>query len=230
MQEIIFYFDDSGVFHKNDKGGYFIYAGYTFANRNELNNARQKYRSANKLLKNALGRTDELKASTLKFKHRRMLFNSVKEYNSMVAVVDISKIYDHILSDKKSICRYKDYIIKRCVKRQLQKFIADGNIKTNEDVLITINIDQQLTASNGYYGLKHSIKEELQHGIVNYDYGFYRPPVFNADVNVNVRYCNSSCDYMIQASDILANRIRTSYITKNQNLREINNNILLTFP
>ena len=177
-----------------------------------------------------MNRTDELKASTLHPKHKRALYNSVKEYDTMATVVEISRLYDYVLSDKKSICRYKDYILKRVIKAVLKKFIASGTLSKDEDVLISIYIDEQLTATNGYYDLRDSIKEELQHGIKNFDYGITHPHVFDSNVEVSIRYCNSNMNYMIQASDILANRIWTSYRTQNRKLRIKDNHTALTFP
>lgn len=229
-QEVIFFFDDSGVLHRNDPSGYFVYAGYVFTNREDLESARRKYINANKQLKRALGRTDELKAATLDSKHKRSLYNSVKEYDSVAVVVDISRLYDYVLADKKSICRYKDYVLKRCIKNKLKKLITDGILSKDEDITISIYIDEQLTATNGYYDLRDSIKEELQHGIVNFDYGVRHPHVFDSNVEVIIHYCDSSSNYIIQASDILANRIWTSYRTQNRDLRAKDNQTILTFP
>lgn len=229
-QDVYFFFDDSGVLHKNEKSGYFVYAGYAFSNKDELNDARRKYIHANKKLKKSLGRNDELKAAKLDPKHRRSLFNSVKKYNSVAGVVYISRIYDHILANKKSICRYKDYVLKRCIKSHLQKLISNGTIYKDEDIAIHIYIDEQLTATNGYYDLRESIWEELQFGIANFDYGKKYPPLFDSEVTVMIEYCDSSRNYMIQASDILANRIWTSFRKNDPTLREISNLTILTFP
>jgi len=229
-QEVIFFFDDSGVLHKNEPSGYFVYAGFVFTSRKELEDAKRKYIHANKALKKALGRNDELKAATLKAKHKRSLYSSVKKYDSVAVVVDVSRVYDYILADKKSICRYKDYVLKRCVKSKLKELIADGRVSKDEDITISIYIDEQLTATNGYYDLRDSIMEELQYGIVNFDYGIRHPHLFDSEVAVNIQYCDSSANYMIQSSDILANRIWTSYRTKNRNLRLIENQSILTFP
>lgn len=68
--EVIFFFDDSGVFHKNEPSGYFVYAGYVFVNREDLELAKRKYIHANKALKKALGVSGELKASKLHPKYR----------------------------------------------------------------------------------------------------------------------------------------------------------------
>lgn len=230
MQEVTFFFDDSGVLHKKEPSGYFVYAGYVFTNREELDSAKRKYIHANRELKKALGRADELKAASLSAKHKRSLFNSLKQYDSVAVAVKISKVYDYILANKKSICRYKDYILKLCVKNKLKELISDGRISENEDITINIFIDQQLTATNGYYDLRDSIKEELQYGIINFNYGVKHAHVFDAKVTVNIQYCDSSQNYLIQASDILANRIWTSYRKNNPDLRMINKQILLTLP
>ena len=181
-QEVIFFFDDSGVLHKNELSGYFVYAGYVFTNRNELDSAKRKYIHANKMLKNALCVSTELKASNLVPKHKRSLYNSVKDYRSVAAVVEISRLYDYVIENKKSICRYKDYILKRCIKNELELMITDGILSKNEDITISIYIDEQLTATNGYYDLRDSIKEELKHGIINFNYGISYPNVFDANV------------------------------------------------
>lgn len=229
-QEVIFFFDDSGVLHKNEPSGYFVYAGYVFTDRNTLEIAKRKYMHANKILKRALKRTDELKTANLSPVHKRSLFNSVRQYDSVDVVVDISRVYDHILANKKAICRYKDYTLKRCVKNKVKSLITDGLISKDEEIVISIYIDEQLTATDGYYDLRDSIKEELQYGIVNFDYGIRHPHLFEADVIVNIKYCNSSRNYMIQASDILANRIWTSYRSQNRKLRQIDNHMTLTLP
>ena len=216
--------------HKNEPSGYFVYAGYVFTDREILENVKRKYISANKKLKSILSRTGELKAANLKSKHKRALFNSIVGCDSVSAIVDISRIYDYVLLNKKSICRYKDYVLKRCVKEKLKQLIADSVISENEDIKISIYIDEQLTATDGYYDLRDSIKEELQFGILNFDYGIMHHHLFNSNVIVNIQYCDSSSNYMIQASDILANKIWTSYRTKNINLRNISNHKTLTFP
>lgn len=229
-QEVFFFFDDSGVLHKNEPSGYFVYAGYVFTSRKELESAKRKYINANKKIKEKLGRTDELKAANLQARHKRSLYNAVRSYSSVAVAVQISRVYDHILGNKKSICRYKDYVLKRCVKAKLKNLIELGVIDRNKDIAIFVYIDEQLTATNGYYDLRDSIKEELQHGIINFDYGTTYPKIFESNVTVNIQYCDSSTNYLIQASDILANRIWTSYRTGNEKLRSKDNQIILTFP
>ncbi len=229
-KQIFFFFDDSGVLHKNEQSGYFVYAGYVFLGRENLDSAKRKYIHANKEIKKATGMSGELKAAGLKPKYKRSLFNSVKAYESLSVAVNISKVYDHILAEKKSICRYKDYILKICIKAKLVEFIERGALSASDDVDIFVYIDEQLTATNGYYDLRDSIREELQYGIVNWNYGVVHPRVFSGAVRVFIEYCESKHNYLIQASDILANRIWTSYRINQPQLREISNHMDLTFP
>lgn len=212
--------------------GYFIYAGFVFSSLEDLETAKRKYINANKKIKMAIGASKEreLKACYLLPKHKRSLLSSVKEYDSVSVAVNLSKVYDYIIDSKKSRCRYKDYILKRCIKNKLLTMISSGLIKSDEDITLLINIDEQLTATDGYYSLRDSIIEELKYGIKNFDYGILHSNVFSKGVDVRIHYCESKNNYLIQASDILANRIWTSYRTGNQNLRNLPNHIALTFP
>jgi len=229
LAKVFFFFDDSGVFHRKSTSDYFVYAGFVFCSLDEMKNAKRKYISSNKKIKTALGYTGELKASILELKHRRALFKSVEKFDSLSVTVKLSDIYDYILDDKKSICRYKDYILKILVKKKLEDMIKCGKLKKDEDIKIFINIDEQLTASNGYYSLGDSIKEELKYGIHNFDYLRKHKNIFDGNVEVYINYLDSSKNYLIQASDILANRIWNSYRFDKPEQRKICKH-LLEFP
>lgn len=230
LQTVYFFFDDSGVLHKNERSGYFVYAGFVFVSRSELESAKRKYICANKNIRKETELDGELKASVLKNKYKRSLFNAVRQYQSLSVAVDISRVYDHILNNKKSVCRYKDYVLKRAVKEKLKNLISNGIIDKDQEIEIFIYIDEQLTATNGYYDLRDSIAEELQYGVANFDYGVVHGKVFDSNVTVHICYCESKKYYLIQASDILANRIWHSYKDGNPKLREIPNHLSLTFP
>ncbi|WP_029546178.1 DUF3800 domain-containing protein [Selenomonas sp. AB3002] len=230
MQEVYFFFDDSGVLHKNNKTGIFVYAGYVFESRLDLDNAKRKYKALVNEIRAALGRTDEIKAFGLSNNHKRALYNVLRNEESLSVVVNINKVYTSILSSSKSICRYKDYIMKRAIKSKIRDLIDKQILDSQQDITIRISVDEQLTSTDGIYGLKETVKEELQNGIANYDYGTFHEPLFSSNVHVDVRYCESKSNYMIQACDILANRIYTSYRDKNPNLRNIPNHKNLTFP
>lgn len=230
MQELYFFFDDSGVLHSSNLTQKFIYAGYVFESRHDLEIAKRKYRSLVIKMRVALGRTDEIKAYGLNIKHKRALYNVLQQEESLAVVVDIGRVYDNILASPKSICRYKDYILKRAVKAKIRCLIDRQIISSDREINLHISIDEQLTATDGIYGLQETIKEELQYGISNYDYGVFHKPLFSENVLVDVKYCESKKNYMIQACDILANRIFASYRDNIPELRQIPNHINLTFP
>lgn len=230
MQDIFIYLDDSGHLHRNEKCGWFVYAGYIFAGAEEKENAKRQYINANKKIKAATGRSDELKAYGLDPAHKRALYTVLREYHSLAVAVNISRVRDHILDDKHSICRFKDYAIKRIVKNSVKDLIGVGTISATENTRIYLSIDEQLTATNGYYGLQGSIYEELKHGIMNHDYGVYHQPVFGGQLIVNVEYCESKSNYLVQASDILANRIWSSFRNERPEWRNIPNHTALQLP
>lgn len=230
MQLLYFYFDDSGVLHRNNEIGKFVYAGYAFSSRMNMEQARREYRSLSERIGSELGRTDEIKAYRLENKYRRALYNVMRKWDSLAATVNIDKLYDAIVSNKKSICRYKDFVIKRLVKKQVKLWLNDNTISPEEDTKIFVFMDEQLTATDGIYSLSETIFEELRNGIRNFDYGTFYPPLFKGKLEVQVRYVESSHDYLIQASDILANRIYTSYRDSNPHLRKFSNHIGLILP
>lgn len=230
MKEIYFFIDDSGNLHVNSPIPYFVYAGYVFIGQSEKNDARRMYKSLNKKIKNVTARNDELKACNLCVKHKRALFNVLKKFHSFHVCVDIKNVYMPQKSDKNTIVRYKDYVLKRLIKKVIKTLIYDGSINNGEKIKISIKIDQQLTCTNGFYGLKDSIYEELVNGIHNFDYGKRLPPILHGELELFLQYCDSKNEYLIQASDILANRILSSYRSGNVKLRQIENHIVLTLP
>lgn len=160
-------------------------------------------------IKSSLGMSmeSELKAAGLESKYKRSLYNCVKLFNSLSATVKLSDVNESIMTNKLSIHRYKDYALKRMIKSKLETLIASGKIDADKPVSLRVYIDQQHTSTNGYYKLSDSIREELIHGIRNFDYGMFYPPILFADFKINIKFCDSSRDYLVQASDILANRL-----------------------
>lgn len=230
QNSVYFFVDDSGVLNKNAPCKDFIYAGYSFLSKIKMEDAKRRYRNMVHIVKNATHIDGEIKASKLKQKYKNKLFQVFKYEQSFSVAVDISKVYDHILGSKNSIHRYKDYVLKRIIKREILNYINKNIIDVKDDLKIHIHLDEQATATNGVYTLKESIYEELAEGISNYDYGTFHDPVMEGKVIVSVQYCDSSMNYLIQSADILANRIENSYYFGDQNLREIPNHLCLNMP
>lgn len=230
MKNIYFYVDDSGVLHRNARNEYFIYAGYCFLGKEHREDAHRKYRTLSDNIKKGLNLHAEAKACRLKPKQKNKLYKVMHGYDSFSVAVRISELRSYILNDKNSIHRYKDYILKRVIKEEVKKLLSLGKIDNHEKIHIHIFVDEQNTATNGIYGLGDSVEEELAKGINNFNYGTFYRPILHGKLFVDVTYCDSSKDYLIQACDILANRIWISYYVRNEKLRILNNHTSLILP
>lgn len=230
QKSIYFFVDDSGVLNKNAPCADFIYAGYSFLSKSQMESAKRRYRNMVYIVRNATHIDGEIKASKLGKKYKNKLFQVFKNEDSFSVTVDIAHVYDNILGSKNSIHRYKDYVLKRAIKSQIMGYIGKGIIDIENDLKIGIFLDEQATATNGIYTLKESIYEELAQGIFNFDYGTFRHPIIKGNVVVSVEYCDSSMNYLIQSADILANRIENSYYFDNPKLRQIPNHLYLNLP
>ncbi|MFZ7301455.1 DUF3800 domain-containing protein [Enterococcus gallinarum] len=230
MQKVYMFFDDSGVLHKNAHSRHFVYAGLAFIGNESKESARRLYCSTLKRIRAQVNIEGELKACFLEPKHKYDLYRVLKNEHSMGLTVDIKRVHENILNEKNSIHRYKDYVLKRLIKARLNDFIAKGLLDPNEDILINICVDAQATATNGYYNFRDSVYEELKNGIINYNYGTFYEPLFFGKVEIHVRYCDSKSNYLVQASDILANRLWTSFFVNNPEMRAIPNHICLRLP
>lgn len=230
MKNIYFYVDDSGVLHRNARNEYFIYAGYCFLGKEHREDAHRKYRTLSDKIKRGLHLHTEAKACHLEPKHKNKLYKIMRGYDSFSVAVRISELRSYVLDDKNSIHRYKDYALKRIIKEEVKKLLSLGKIDDREEIHIHIFVDEQNTATNGIYGLGDSVKEELAKGIMNFNYGTFYKPILHGRLFVDVTYCDSSKDYLIQACDILANRIWTSYYVRNEKLRILTDHTSLILP
>jgi hypothetical protein len=223
-QIISIYLDDSGVFTVGDKSKFFVYGGYSFTNDKDRLTAKNIYRKRVLQIKSKmkLGADKELKAASLGPKQKRSLFEILKNYSSIDCAINLDNIYPSILENKLSVHRYKDYALKRLIKAEIERLASAGSIDPFQPAALRVYIDQQHTSTDGYYTLSESVSEELNHGIHNFEYGVFHAPIFKAPVSVNIQFCDSKHHYLIQASDILANRAFTAY---NFNLPHLMQNI-----
>ena len=235
IQHIYINMDDSGQLVKNrDNELVFVYGGVFFLSLKEQDNFSRQYKTLVNIIKpryckefndcleltedfcmkhdtkNCEYECPELKSNMLNKKDRRRLLNFIKKYDTTVAVVQNSKVRDYIFDSKASKGRYKDYIIKREVKKIIEDLISKNRIDSSKPVEINLNLDEQSTLSNGYYDLASSIKEELQFGVNNYNYALTFPPILSS-VKVNVKYKNSYYFIPVQAADLLVGEVRHCY-------------------
>ncbi len=235
-QFLIIDMDDSGQLLKgNSNEKVFVYGGVYFFNRREENDFSRQYRHIVNLLKykycrgfkedgtltpgfcrihksqNCKYSCPELKSNMLAPKDRRRLVNFIKRNNNTcVAIVENNNLVDTIFSSKSSRGRYKDYVTKCIVKRVVEDLITTKKLDPSIPLEIFLNLDEQSSQRAGYYNLKHTIKEELQYGIQNFNYSSFMPPILK-NVEVFVKYQSSYQYFPVQAADLIVGEIRHSY-------------------
>ncbi len=229
-QIINVFLDDSGVFAEGqDK--YFVYAGYVFVGDLVRDDANREYRTLSDNIRKEINHTGELKATHLTgTKHKRALVKVLKNYESLACVITLPSIKPSIMVNKLSIHRYKDYALKIMIKRKLEALVNTGHIDASKHTGLNIFIDEQHTSSDGFYNLEESIREEFVNGIHNLDYGSFHPPLFTGQVDIKVKFCDSAGNYLIQASDILANRMYTSFNFSLPELRQLQKLHIVRLP
>jgi len=116
-----------------------VYAGYIFLSKKSKDAALSKYRAAvRRINKNP---EKEFKAYGATGKQKRFLLSTLKDYESFSCIVDKSRVYESIMSSKKSIHRYKDYCIKRIAKAKLIELINKKLIDPSIPITLRLFID-----------------------------------------------------------------------------------------
>ena len=220
--------DDSGKLNRNEK--WTVYGGMVFLSQIERNSFIRKYQSVIEEIKCSYCEEDpygclkmcpEVKSSNpLKGEHRRRLMNMIKKEYTYVCLINNNKVYDHIMNSKAGRGRYSDYAIKMFVKRIIQDLLYKGSLNRNDDITLHLYFDEQPTTTNGYYSLEESIKEELLHGVSNYQYNMTFRPILGGSLEIDLKYFDSKYHYDIQACDVLAGTIRHIIIRESMKYSE----------
>lgn len=232
IQTIYINLDDSGKL--SNKENVCVYGGIVFLSKKEKDKFITQYRAIIDDTKCHYCHQDkntqcnsecpELKNFNLKPSHKRRIMNYIKKYYTIGCIISNARIFDYIMRDKASKGRYIDYAIRRLVKEVIKNLIKNNKIDPNLPVKIVLNIDEQSTKSNGYYGLKDGIIEELLHGISNFNYNTIHKPILFNSLEINLTYQHSDKSYVIQASDLIAGTIRHEFLnTKNNKMESMNN-------
>lgn len=208
--DLYIYSDESGVFdYKNNE--YFVFGGVIYLSKDSKDNSIRKYKAIEKELREKSNvEKGELKATRLKSKHKRRLFNSLGDTYKFAIIIKESRVNVGIFNNKKSKQRYLDYAFKIGLKRALgnliEKKILDKTIVNN----VYVYQDEHTTATNGLYELREALYQEFKHGTSNFKYNMHHPPLFEGMGNVFVKYLNSEKYPLIRAADIVANKVYNS--------------------
>lgn len=234
VQTIYINIDDSGKLVSNQKVA--VYAGLVFTSKKEKDKFITQYRSIVESIRCKYCKQDisicssnkscpELKHNMLKPQHNRQLMNYIKKYSILCCIINNDEVYSNIKEDTASRGRYLDYSLKLLIKNTIKGLIKENRINPNKPVKLVINIDEQTTKTNGYYGLKDGIYEELIHGIYNYNYATKHQPILNNTLEISLCYQKSEKSYLIQASDLVAGTVRRFYLSNLNDISEFNKRI-----
>lgn len=213
-QEIYINLDDSGKL--TSKEHISTYGGLVFLSKNEKDKFITQYRSIiNDIKCNYCNKKDncthicpEIKNTNIKKSDKRRLMNYIKKYYAVALVIKNDMVYKHIIENKAAKGRFLDYAIRRMIKEIVKSLIKSKSIDPKQPIKLIINIDQQSTKSNGYYNLRDGLMEELQFGIVNYDYAMKITPIVFSTLEISLSYQDSGKSYVVQAADLIAGTIR----------------------
>lgn len=221
-QYLNFNLDDSGKIAPNER--YCIYAGIVFFSKKEYDRFVTLYKSVvldtqcSYCGQHALScdhTCPELKSYNLKPKDMRRFMNLINRHFTVGCIIRNGGLKDYVKADAASKRRFTDYAIKRLIKRTINRLIKSGQVNPNEPVRLILNIDQQSTKSSGYYELDEGIKEELIHGVYNFNYGTYHEPILFGELDVHLTYRKSHESYAVQAADLVAGTIRRNLLSEN---------------
>lgn len=225
-QTIYINIDDSGKLSTKEE--VCVYGATVFKSKKEKDKFITQYRKiidsikcdyCGQIKEACLNKCPEIKSYNIEEDDRRRVVNYLKKYFLGAVVIDNKKVYDAIMESKASKGRYLDYVLRRFIKGIICQLISNGDIDPNKKVTLVINIDEQSTKSNGYYTLREGLKEELLHGIVNFNYRKIHKPILNSELEILLTYQKSDKSYVVQGADMLAGLIRRKYLT---DLREKN--------
>ncbi len=214
MSNLFVFSDESGVFD-NLHYQYYCFGGIIFLSKEEKNQAARNFHHVEKIIKEKLEISGEMKAAALKNKYKYKLLKSISSFTIFGVVIDLNKVNKNIFLDKKTKQRYLDFAYKLGLKNAFKDLIEEGIIFQNDISNIYVNCDEHVTATNGIYELQESLENEFKRGTYNYNYNEFYEPLFKKLSSVQVKFCDSKNNVYIRMADIIANYI---YKMANYNL------------
>ncbi len=205
--------DDSGKI--DDPYPYSVYAGLVFLSERERSSFMARYahivssiqcRYCTKLPMNCDQICPEVKSCRIKPQHRRQLINFIRKKICFIVIADKQNLTQVDLKNKKAKRRFLDYSVKIVIKSVIRELLRRKILCGEDDVCLTVNIDNENRSSDGIYSFQESIRKELHEGMHHNNLFF--PPLIRGDLTVHIRYRDSKENYDVQSADILAGTLR----------------------
>ena len=226
---IFIYSDESGVLDKKHND-YFVFGGVMFFSKEQKEQWARKYITAEKTIRNceSVDNCKEVKASNITNKSKSKLYRSLNNTEKFGIVIAQKRLGDGLFENKKSKQRYLDWAFKMAVKSKFLELIKKGILDPLQVENLYFYVDEHSTATNGLYELRETMEQEFKHGVWNFDYMVYHPPIFPKLKSLRVEFCNSKVKTLVRAADIIANHI--FYIAKqNEGIVEQTNNLHIKY-
>lgn len=226
-QQIFINMDDSGVLHYNDE--ICVYGGIAFISQKAKEDFERKYKSilkdincsyCRKCKEKCNHKCPEVKDTNIKNKHKRRIFNLIKQEYCSAIIINNKKVEESIMNNKKSRGRYRDYVQRILIKRIIEKLIKEEKIDPNKNIELIIRIDQQATSTDTNRRFIEDIEKELTKGINNYKCNVRHKPIVFSKLEIDLKYVESHKHIVIQASDLIAGETRKA-VLHNKNINEI---------
>ena len=206
---IYIYSDESGVFDRNHDD-YYVYGGLLFTSKEERDAAVRMYLAVEKEVAQHYDKGIELKATTVKGKHKRRLFGATHNCCRFGGIVDQKTVNAGFYTHKKSRQRYLDFVYKLSVKNALLQLQQSGKLNLDSIERLIIYTDEHTTATDGIYELREAVYHELHIGTQNYEHNLFFPPILQNLQVVELKSCDSKQLPLVRAADIIANTIYRS--------------------
>ncbi len=215
FQQIYINMDDSGVLHKNEK--YCVYGGVVFIGKESRDKFIRQYKGVLNGIKCDYCPSDrskchhkcpEIKHYNILPYHKRRLYNLIKKSVTYAVAINNAKVNDNIMENKNSRGRFRDYCQRRIIKNSIQYLINQKLIDPYMPIELIIRIDQQGTSTDTNRAFVYDIYHELTDGIYNLSYDLVHPKILYSKLNIDLKYVVSNNHVCIQASDLIAGKIR----------------------
>lgn len=148
--DIFVFSDESGVFDKvhND---FFVFGGVLFLSKDDKDKQSRKYIHAEKVAKtiDGLSDGDEAKACVLSNKVKGKLFRSLNQAEKFGIVIHQQRLYDSIMTHKKTKQRYLDWAFKYALRKKFEAMISQGKLDPDSVESLIVYADEHATATNG---------------------------------------------------------------------------------
>lgn len=202
VKKVYFFLDDSGVLDFPQNSDYFCYCGYMIIGNKTEGELIANYKNISDEIKRKYQVTEVKGCIFDKFHNHEDLRQQIRLYKVMLRdkcyvllgdVVNKKLKSKDVFTNKHSKVRYKNYVLKRIIKEGLMQALKDNLLKKDDNISITILIDEEQRSTNGIYNLKESISSEIFDGTSNFQYNIFYPPILdkNKKSGIHLTYCDS---------------------------------------